>query len=422
MLGHHDDSQPTYIPLHLPSHLNVPCLLWLLAHYGMNYSTLPYTPCSNRMNLWNHGQNQEYNFFLSCFSQIFGHDDTERVDLVRFCLLICMTPHCLGPFCSLNKPHCGRSVLFPGCGALQSAWWKKFWLPAFFILLSSESCLSPEPRCSEPSWMSVFYVVSRGRAQALSVVYHLPSAHSVWKWHSLLQVLSLRFRVITLGAGHSSSCIHCKANGRNSGNTDGTNVPSSRDNVSHLSQLSLLASKSSESSCNSMIKLEACTAKPCTSHGHWEQALLATALSVLPLHLLRQGLLQDLWLHHLAKLTGQGALWNYTHLYLPCHPWDFWYTPPCPTFTWVLGTQIQGLVLVWQVTQLLNFIILYSHASTFLPVRELLKAPQFKSWPKATLQPLPFFLSAVWSWGHKSNWRRQTMLYSKWELDSYSII
>lgn len=151
MLGHHDDSQPTYTPLHLPSHLNVPCLLWLLAHYGMNCSTLPYTPCSNRMNLWNHGQNQEYNFSLSCFSQIFGNDDTERVDLIRFCLLICMTPHCSGPFCSLNKQHCRRSVLFPGRGALQSAWWKKFWLPAFFILLSSESCLSLEPRCSEPS-------------------------------------------------------------------------------------------------------------------------------------------------------------------------------------------------------------------------------------------------------------------------------
>lgn len=56
----------------------------------------------------------------------------------------------------------------------------------------------------------------------------------------------------------------------------------------------------------------------------------------------------------------------------------------------MLGTQIQGLVLVWQVAQLLNFIILYGHASPFLPVRELLKAPQLKSRPKATLQPLPF--------------------------------
>lgn len=34
--------------------------------------------------------------------------------------------------------------------------------------------------------------------------------------------------------------------------------------------------------------------------------------------------------------------------------------------------------------------MLYGHASTFLPVRELLKAPQFKSRPKATLQVLPF--------------------------------
>lgn len=109
-----------------------------------------------------------------------------------------------------------------------------------------------------------------------------------------------------------------------------------------------------------------------------------------PLHLLKQGLLQDLWLHQLAKLTGQGALWSYTHSYQPCHPWDYWYTPPCPTLTWVRGIQIQGLMLVWQIAQLLNFIILYGHASTFLPVRELLKAPQFKSRPKATLQLLPF--------------------------------
>lgn len=163
----------------------------------------------------------------------------------------------------------------------------------------------------------------------------------------------------------------------------------SRDNVIRLSIL-YLASKSSESSCNPVIKLEACTAKPCTSHGHWEQAHLATALSVLPLHLLKQGPLQDLWLHQLAKLTGQGSLWSYAHLYSPCHPWDYWYTPPYSTFTWVWGTQIQDLMLVWQGAQLLNFIILYGHASTFLHVRELLEAPQFKSRPKAALQPLPF--------------------------------
>lgn len=119
-------------------------------------------------------------------------------------------------------------------------------------------------------------------------------------------------------------------------------------------------------------------------------SILPIALSVLPLHLLKQGLLQDLWLHQLAKLTGQGTLWSYTHSYQPCHPWDYWYTPPCPTFTWVRGIQIQGLMLVWQIAQLLNCIILYGHASTFLPVRELLKAPQFKSRPKATLQLLPF--------------------------------
>lgn len=95
-------------------------------------------------------------------------DPDEVNSFCVICLLICMTPHCSGPFCSLNKPHCGGCHSVSWHRVLRSAWWKKFWLPAFYFALIWELSITGAP-----------FIQSQVGCQSLmwSAVYYLPSAH-----------------------------------------------------------------------------------------------------------------------------------------------------------------------------------------------------------------------------------------------------